>query len=90
MGVGEVAGFVHGREFVFDAAATSRIGINNLENLRSGGGVSNNTTTNTGGGRSGGIVNQTINVQGTVDRQTANQIARRSAQKQSIAEARLG
>lgn len=89
-GVGEVAGFVHGREFVFDAAATSRIGINNLENLRSGGGVSNNTTTNTGGGRSGGIVNQTINVQGTVDRQTANQIARRSAQKQSIAEARLG
>ena len=43
-----------------------------------------------GGGRSGGIVNQTINVQGTVDRQTANQIARRSAQKQSIAEARLG
>ena len=92
MGVDEVAGVVHGKEYVFDAAATSRIGINNLESLRSGGGISSDFTSSgsSGGGRSGGIVNQTINVQGTVDRQTANQIARRSAQKQSIAEARLG
>ena len=93
MGVDDVAGVVHGKEYVFDAAATSRIGINNLESLRSGGGISPDFTSSgssSGGGRSGGIVNQTINVQGTVDRQTANQIARRSAQKQSIAEARLG
>lgn len=93
MGVDDVAGVVHGKEYVFDAAATSRIGINNLESLRSGGGISSDfisSGSRSGGGRSGGTVNQTINVQGTVDRQTANQIARRSAQKQSIAEARLG
>ena len=29
MGVDDVAGVVHGKEYVFDAAATSRIGINN-------------------------------------------------------------
>lgn len=32
----EVAGAVHGREFVMDADATSRIGVANLEALRSG------------------------------------------------------
>ena len=35
-GVDEVAGVVHGKEFVFDAAATSRIGVGNLEAIRSG------------------------------------------------------
>lgn len=35
-GVNDVAGVVHGREFVFDANATSRIGVNNLEKLRAG------------------------------------------------------
>lgn len=36
-GVDEVAGVVHGREFVFDAAATSRIGVDKLEAIRGGG-----------------------------------------------------
>lgn len=36
MGVGDVAGVVHGKEFVFDAAATSRIGVDNLEKMRRG------------------------------------------------------
>lgn len=35
-GVSDVAGVVHGREFVFDAAATDRIGVPNLEAMRSG------------------------------------------------------
>lgn len=35
-GVNDVAGVVHGQEFVFDAASTSRIGVANLEKLRSG------------------------------------------------------
>lgn len=35
-GVDDVAGVVHGKEFVFDAAATSRIGVNNLEAMRKG------------------------------------------------------
>ena len=41
------------------------------------------------GGR-GKSVNQTINVTGTVDSYTASQLARQAAQRQSIAEARLG
>src|SRR5690554_4418269 len=36
LGVSEVAGVVHGKEFVFDAAATSRIGVSNLEAMRKG------------------------------------------------------
>lgn len=35
-GVDDIAGVVHGREFVFDAESTSRIGVNNLEKIRSG------------------------------------------------------
>src|SRR5690606_23328739 len=43
-----------------------------------------------GGMGGGGTVNQTINVQGQVDRYTAGQMARQAAQRQAIAEARLG
>lgn len=32
----KVAGFVHGQEYVFDAAATNRIGVGNLERIRKG------------------------------------------------------
>jgi len=32
----DIAGFVHGREFVFDASATARIGVSNLEAIRRG------------------------------------------------------
>ncbi|WP_299165788.1 phage tail tip lysozyme [uncultured Tateyamaria sp.] len=32
----QIAGVVHGQEYVFDAAATARIGVSNLEKLRSG------------------------------------------------------
>ncbi|OBY91184.1 hypothetical protein A6723_024315 [Pseudomonas sp. AU11447] len=35
-GVNDVAGVVHGKEFVFDAAAVSRIGVDNLEAIRRG------------------------------------------------------
>ncbi|MCY1304389.1 hypothetical protein D9M70_541390 [compost metagenome] len=35
-GVNDVAGVVHGKEFVFDAASTARIGVDNLEAMRSG------------------------------------------------------
>lgn len=43
-GVSEIAGVVHGQEYVFDADATRRIGVHNLEALRSG-----NISTNRGG-----------------------------------------
>lgn len=32
----QVAGFVHGQEYVFDAAATAKIGVDNLEAIRRG------------------------------------------------------
>lgn len=35
-GVDEIAGVVHGQEFVFDAASTARIGVSNLEAIRAG------------------------------------------------------
>lgn len=35
-GVNEVAGVVHGKEFVFDAAATARIGVTKLDRIRRG------------------------------------------------------
>lgn len=38
MGVNEVAGVVHGQEYVFDAAATRRIGVDKLDAIRSGAG----------------------------------------------------
>src|SRR5690606_37004612 len=36
VGTNQVAGVVHGREYVFDAASTARIGVDNLEALRLG------------------------------------------------------
>lgn len=39
MGVSQVAGVVHGQEYVMDAAATRRIGVGNLEKMASGGTV---------------------------------------------------
>lgn len=36
IGVNEVAGVVHGREFVMDAQSTARIGVGNLQALQSG------------------------------------------------------
>lgn len=51
MGVNQVAGAVHGQEYVFDAQATKRIGVDNLNAMRSGKSV--------GGG---GDVNINVNV----------------------------
>lgn len=48
IGVNEVAGAVHGQEYVFDAKATREIGVGNLEAIRSGKAV-------------GGDVNVTVN-----------------------------
>lgn len=36
MGTNDVAGVVHGKEFVFDAESTKRIGVGNLEKMRNG------------------------------------------------------
>ena len=36
MGASQVAGVVHGQEYVFDAQSTKRIGVDNLNAMRSG------------------------------------------------------
>jgi len=36
-GVNDIAGVVHGKEYVFDAAATKSIGVSNLDNIRKNG-----------------------------------------------------
>ena len=50
MGVNQVAGAVHGQEYVFDAQSTKRIGVDNLNAMRSGKSVG------------GGDVNINVNV----------------------------
>lgn len=58
VGINDVAGVVHGKEFVFDAESTSRIGVSNLEALRN---RSVSTTKSTSGG-SGMQTNLVVNV----------------------------
>lgn len=62
MGVSDVAGVVHGREYVFDAAATSRIGVPTLEAIRSGRPLSS-AQSDSYGGAAGIIINAPITVQ---------------------------
>lgn len=67
MGVNQVAGAVHGQEYVFDAQATKRIGVDNLNAMRRG-------DSPKGGGV--GEVNITVNVDAkgnsSMDGDTAN------------------
>lgn len=46
MGVNQVAGAVHGQEYVFDAQATKRIGVDNLNAMRSGRAANDETNVN--------------------------------------------
>lgn len=92
MAVNEVAGVVHGQEFVFDAESTRRIGVGNLQNMRDGkigrafasldtGGTVNNRSAN---------VTQNLYVSGQLDNKTATQLAQDAGDKQRQAMARLG
>lgn len=60
-GVDDIAGVVHGKEFVFDAESTSRIGVANLEAMRQGktldGAIASVASSSTGGG---GVANVQI------------------------------
>lgn len=92
MAVNEVAGVVHGQEFVFDAESTRRIGVGNLQNMRDGkigrafasldtGSTVNNRSAN---------VTQNLYVNGQVDGKTATQLAQEAGDKQRQVMARLG
>lgn len=98
-GVDDVAGVVHGKEFVFDADATSRIGVANLEAIRAGrlnatvervSADMSEQRTGRQGGRGSVTVNQTINTTGRIDARTRNQMAVDASREQRLAQARLG
>lgn len=65
MGTKEIAGVVHGREFVFDAASTDRIGVGNLEAIRNGASYVSSNTSTAGSSSSGASVAVTIENYGT-------------------------
>jgi len=80
MGVSDVAGVVHGREYVFDAAATSRIGVPTLEAIRSGRSVDGSGAIVSGGqseSMAGSVtISPQVNVYGDPDKSTIAQIER--------------
>lgn len=94
-GVNDVAGVVHGKEYVFDAAATSRIGVPTLEAIRagrpipgeSGAAAPSSGSATTQSPRGNVTVNQTNNF-GSPDNRTANQVAGATARKQRMAQHR--
>ncbi len=67
-----ISGVVHGQEYVFDAAATKRIGVSNLEAIRNGGldatlskpgfGTGNKNASSSGSGSQTNHINQVINM----------------------------
>lgn len=65
VGTKEIAGVVHGREFVFDAASTDRIGVGNLEAIRNGASYVSSNTSNSGSASSGAAVSVKIENYGT-------------------------
>lgn len=83
MGVSDVAGVVHGREYVFDAAATSRIGVPTLEAIRSGRSVDGSGAIVSGQTGDSGMpamsVPQNINVYGDPDKSTMAMIKKAAA-----------
>ena len=72
MGTKSVAGVVHGQEYVFDAAATRRIGVSNLEAIRNGNldatlskpgfGTGNNSVSASSGNSQTNHISQVINM----------------------------
>lgn len=66
MGVNDIAGVVHGKEYVLNAAATKRIGVNNLNAMNKGASVGNNNVS----------VNVVVNADGSSDVQANAQMGK--------------
>ena len=60
MGVNDIAGVVHGKEYVLNAAATKRIGVDNLNAMNKGASIGNNNVS----------VNVVVNADGSSDVQS--------------------
>lgn len=67
--VQSAAGIVHGQEFVFDARATRRIGVSNLEALRNGSVRPSNARAASPGGGGGGLSSEAVAQLGGIVRQ---------------------
>lgn len=65
VGTKEIAGVVHGKEYVFDAASTQRIGVANLEAIRNGASYVASNSSSAGSGSSGAAVSVNIENYGT-------------------------
>lgn len=95
VGVDEVAGVVHGREFVMDAETTSRIGVSDLQALQSGAATvqrpDEESSVSTTNNRNQSVTtNNTFVLQKAESMQTQTQIARRMMIEQRKATSRLG
>lgn len=84
-GTGNVAGVVHGQEFVMNAAATKRIGVSNLQALQDGKAVAA-VNANGGNGQSAGNIQQfnfnfeqSIQVQGSSTDSSADSLEKSGA-----------
>ena len=66
MGVNDVAGVVHGKEYVLNAAATKRIGVDNLNAMNNGASIGNNNVS----------VNVVVNADGSSDVQANAQMGK--------------
>ena len=66
MGVNDVAGVVHGKEYVLNAAATKRIGVDNLNAMNKGASIGNNNVS----------VNVVVNADGSSDVQANTQMGK--------------
>lgn len=65
VGTKEIAGVVHGQEYVFDSASTQRIGVANLEAIRNGASYVASNSSSAGSGSSGAAVSVNIENYGT-------------------------
>ncbi len=70
-GTDEISGVVHGQEFVFDAESTKRIGVDNLESMRSRGATNTINQSDFGGSEFKGI---SRNSSGATDNSQTNKI----------------
>jgi len=66
MGVNDIAGVVHGKEYVLNAAATKRIGVDNLNAMNKGASIGNNNVS----------VNVVVNADGSSDVQANAQMGK--------------
>ncbi|MTB67986.1 phage tail tape measure protein [Providencia sp. wls1943] len=70
-GTDEISGVVHGQEFVFDAESTKRIGVDNLESMRSRGATNTINQSDFGGSEFKGISRNSF---GATDNSQTNKI----------------